>query len=216
MATHEVYLESAMNPHHCGYGGVMTHPVRPLPLRLFTALIVCLTLALGGCSSTSEPPKGWHTFEEGTLSVAVRDDWMVPELNGNPTGMFDVIMQDTDHFESTETQVRFAAITDYASVYPGVTDTHGAESALEYVLVADPYGQAHPVLPDPIDLSRDGQKIFRQDVPRGSEGNVYYLWAAESIDGDVAVVALGGEGLTEEMISTIDSTISARHVSKNG
>lgn len=34
-------------------------------------------------------------------------------------------------------------------------------------------------------------KIIRQDVPRGSKDNVYYLWAAEDRKGQVVMTALG-------------------------
>lgn len=111
--------------------------------RFIEVFIACLVLATA-CSSIPEPPEGWHTFEESALSVAVRDDWMVPELNDHSTAPFDVIMQDSDHFESSETLARFVAITDYGSVLPEVTDTHGARDAITTLSSSIPSGRPIP------------------------------------------------------------------------
>lgn len=173
------------------------------------AALAALALATASCAAGG-PPDGWHTLQRGDLSVDVMDSWVEPDLGGEDTGMFDVVLQDTDAFDSADTGVRLIGTSNYTDSFPPVTSSHGAKSALEYVVVMDPFGMAHPVLPDPVELDgRDGDEVWRQDVPRGPEGDMTYLWAAHDEDsGRTVVVGLAGRGVTDDMVEAIDESIA--------
>lgn len=173
------------------------------------AAVAAFALLAASCAAGG-PSDGWHTLERGDLSVDVMDSWTEPDLAGQHTGMFDVVLQDTDDFDAEDTGVRLIATSDYTDSFPPVTPSHDARDALEYVVVMDPFGMAHPELPDPVRVDgRDGDEVWRQDVPRGPEGDMTYLWAAhDEASGRTVVVGLAGRAVTGDMVKAVDRSIA--------
>ncbi len=181
---------------------------RRVPFAPVTAM-AALALLVSSCAAEG-PRDGWHTLRNGDLSVDVMDSWTKIATDDLDSGMFDLILQDTDAFDAEDTGVRFIGTSDYAGAHPPVTSSHDARSALEYVVVMDPFGMAHPELPDPVELDgRDGDEVWRQDVPRGPESDMTHLWAAhDEASGRTVVVGLAGRAVTEDMVEAIDSSIA--------
>ena len=75
---------------------------RRVPFAPVTAM-AALALLVSSCAAEG-PRDGWHTLRSGDLSVDVMDSWTKIATDDLDSGMFDLILQDTDAFDAAAFQ----------------------------------------------------------------------------------------------------------------